>query len=192
MGRGRHASGEATGIARRRLPRLAVVIGLALAVVTSAAIAQAMAPEGPLPPKKAIAGSTSPGPQRYLWLEVQVRSTGPVSRPSSTLAVVRRETRTGVLARHRSNLTVPGELLVIGSDERGSPTWRTTVIDPRIMRAESADADGTIAGTTVLRPSTDLYLAVPDDPSITELTVYQPDGSGTSATMARVGAVSLQ
>ncbi len=70
-------------------------------------------------------------------------------------------------------------------DNSGVVVWATRVADPRVLRAEFPESDGTLSGRTLLRPDVAIDIDIPEGVGAKTLRVLEPDGTDP----ARLGPV---
>ena len=100
-------------------------------------------------------------------------------RPSPGLVTLMNATkRAGTLPRERSVELSTNHILLVAIDENGELTWWRVLLDPRLVRSETAGVTGDISGETYYLTRVDFIIAYPDDSAIKELRFYQPLWSG--------------
>ena len=104
-------------------------------------------------------------------------------------APVRRE---GGLPKQRSAELSPTQVVVVALDAEGRMRWCGLVTDPRLLRAEVADADGELTGQVLYKESAEFIIQYPDDESIKEIRLYHPDWDGQKFSLEPVGAVAAR
>jgi hypothetical protein len=93
--------------------------------------------------------------------------------------------------RQRSLELRAGHVLVAGLDSaRRLKSW-TVIPDPRIVRSEGPGEDGVLTGQTLYFEQTEFLVAIPDDPQIVELRIYEPQTTKASVQLTAVGAITL-
>jgi hypothetical protein len=101
----------------------------------------------------------------------------PVSSSSSSrsLRIVSQRALPGTLRRERRPELSADRLLAVTVDAQGHELdWRI-VVDPRVVRVESSDAEGLLSGTTLSRPDAELVFKIPDLPGAATVRIYQAD-----------------
>lgn len=90
----------------------------------------------------------------------------------------------------RRSLDLAAERLFIAAVDRSNRlrAW-TTIIDPRIVRAEGPGPAGTLAGQTLHLQETEFLASLPDDPEIFEVRFYEPRSNGQARRLALLGSV---
>jgi hypothetical protein len=86
--------------------------------------------------------------------------------------------RDGILPRERSVELSTNQILVAALDASGGLRWWRLLLDPRLIRAESAGPKGDLRGVDYYLPTVDFTVAYPDDPGIKELRFYHPSWTG--------------
>lgn len=97
----------------------------------------------------------------------------------------------GRLSRQRSFEPSQNEVLIVMVDRNNQVLWWDSVPDPRLLRAESADAAGNISGQTFYLKSAVMPVSYPADERITELRFYHPSWDGESYSLQSIGNLSL-
>ncbi|MGA9773284.1 MAG: hypothetical protein WBV94_29915 [Blastocatellia bacterium] len=110
----------------------------------------------------------------------------PVNR---VLTAIERKKRAQVLSRQRSLELSTNQLLVVAVNEKLQLRWWSLIPDPRIMRAETPDAGGTLSGQVLYRSKADFVIAFPDDETITELRIFHPHWTGSEFILEPLGAI---
>ncbi|MGI8641218.1 MAG: hypothetical protein ACR2MG_14880 [Pyrinomonadaceae bacterium] len=93
----------------------------------------------------------------------------------------------GGLARQRSLELSPTQVLVVMVNQNNQVLWWDLMSDPRLLRAETADANGLISGKTLYSTNAELLVSYPADETITELRFYHPDWDGQSYSLKLIG-----
>jgi hypothetical protein len=114
-------------------------------------------------------------------------------RPESArMEVKERRTVPGNLPRQRRPELSEDLLVIIAFNIRGEETYRTSQIDPRLLRAETADETGRLTSTLLYSESVDFWVALPDDPDLDKIVFFHPQWTGTVFNLAPVGEVRLR
>jgi len=119
-----------------------------------------------------------------------------LSAPSPTditVTVLSHKHRQGKPPRQRNPKLSLQHLVVVGLNAQGEETSRTVILDPRIVRAETAEPSGTLTASE-LRYRNDVIFSVtmPDDPSVIALRIYQPRWTGKEFALDLIGEASLR
>lgn len=94
-------------------------------------------------------------------------------------------------ARLRALELADTQILVVATDARRELKWWTVISDPRTVRAETVDEQGSLMdGGSVFRGSVAFSLDVPDDPEIQHLEVYHPRWNGAEFELEPLAAVA--
>ena len=117
-------------------------------------------------------------------------STEPISAGGSIEILTRRETA-GPLPRRRALNLAPDRILIVGVDRQSRLRSWLVIPDPRVIRAEGPGPDGRLTGTVVQRDNLDFFVDVPDDPSIRELRIYEPQWNGQAFDLLLIGTVTI-
>ncbi|MGH7261133.1 MAG: hypothetical protein ACREI9_10685 [Nitrospiraceae bacterium] len=112
-------------------------------------------------------------------IELHLSSTSPhvardvlsVPRPTDNTVTVLSQKRTqGELPRQRNPELSPQHLVVVGLNAQGQETARTVMLDPRILRAETAELSGQVTSSELLYRKDVIFSAtIPGDPSVVSL-----------------------
>ena len=98
----------------------------------------------------------------------------------------------GRAPRQRNPQLSADHLVLVGVDSLGNEIARVSILDPSLIRAESADQQGRITSTRLYRDSVDFSVVLPDDPRITSIKIYRPRWTGSQFLLDPVGEGSLQ
>ena len=108
------------------------------------------------------------------------------------LKVLKHRRLSGPPPRQRSKQLSSRQIVVVGADASGKEISRVAIPDPRLIRAEMADESGKFTAKHIFfKESVDFLIALPDDPSITEIRIYHPHWTGTEFELQLVGQVDL-
>jgi hypothetical protein len=136
------------------------------------------------------AGGESQRVQIQWFVENRAETTA--ASPLREARVLERRRGLGALPFERDPQLSTDHLVVVSIDKVGRELdWRT-VSDPRLIRAEVADATGQLHGQTFMRRQADLLVDIPDDPDITGLRVYEVQWAGGEFILKLVATVSLE
>lgn len=81
----------------------------------------------------------------------------------------------------------PESLVLVSVDGAGRLLSWQPVPDPRVVRAEFADASGALHGTTLVNTTSSLQFAIPDDPAIRAINVYAVEWTAGGPTLVPIG-----
>jgi hypothetical protein len=115
----------------------------------------------------------------------------PAQPPANAFTVERRSWLSGSLPRRRDRQLSADQLVVVAFDAQGKRIDTQFIPDPRVLRAESPGPSGELRGETLHHATTELLITLPDDPSITELRVYQPRWNGSTFLLDLLGTINL-
>lgn len=144
-----------------------------------------------------LLGRAGAEPAAYRIVTIRL-TTGPAGLADGLAADDARAARVSaalVPARNRADRAAgetagPGTLLVIGRGADGREIFRAAYPDPRLVRAESADATGKLTGyREFLRHRADLSLSVPDGMGVTLVEILQPKAGGR---LSRLASLALR
>lgn len=97
----------------------------------------------------------------------------------------------GSLARQRSLELSPTQVLVVMVNQNNQVLWWDSMPDPRLLRAETADAEGFISGKTLYSTNAEMLVSYPADKAISELRFYHPAWDGQSYSLKPIGNLFL-
>jgi hypothetical protein len=151
-----------------------------------AALAQMLAPQRIAVPEDLPMSRTQPAQMLHVHMD-QADAT----KPSPRLALRARTRGAGSLPRLRSLDLAPDKLLVVAVSADGILRGWTVIQDPRFLRAEWPGPDGVLTGRTVPVPGAEFRVAIPDDPAVAEVRIFQPRWNGLSFDLEPVGMLAL-
>lgn len=93
--------------------------------------------------------------------------------------------------RQRTLEIAPGRVLIAAIDRMNRLKSWIVMLDPRILRSEGPGPDGTLTGREVMLDVAEFFIAVPDDPEITELRFFEPRLDGQQYTLVTVGSIAV-
>ena len=108
------------------------------------------------------------------------------------MEALERRTMPGNLPRQRRPELSEDLLVVVAYNGRGEEVYRTSQIDPRLLRAETADESGRLTSTLLYRESVDFWIALPDDPELDKAVFFHPQWTGEVFNLIPVGEVRLR
>lgn len=110
----------------------------------------------------------------------------------NTVTVLSQMRTQGTLPRQRNPELSPQHLVVVGLNAQGQETSRTIMLDPRILRAETAESSGQLTSSELLyRDDVTFSVTIPDDPSTITLRIYQPRWTGKEFALDLIGEANL-
>jgi hypothetical protein len=112
--------------------------------------------------------------------------------PANVFTVLGRNRGTGSLPRERNPEVSSSQILVLALNAEGKVVIGHLIPDPRILRVEGPSNRGELTGYLLHRASTELLIALPDDPAITDIHLYHPDWTGANFTFSLIGTISLR
>jgi|GEM_PF-4923817 len=134
-------------------------------------------------------------------IELHLSSTSPSTARNNLSSAPPPDNTVTVLSQKRAKGTPPTErnpelsrqhLVVVGLNAQGQEISRTVMLDPRILRAETTDPSGKLTNPELLyRNDVTFSVAVPDDPGVIGVKVYQPRWTGTEYALDLIGEVKL-
>ena len=83
-------------------------------------------------------------------------------------------------------------LVVVSVNGRGEETYRTALLDPRLLRAETADDAGRLTSISLYRDSVDFSITVPDAWDLDKLLFFHPQWTGETFLLVPVGEARLR
>jgi IgA Peptidase M64 len=95
-------------------------------------------------------------------------------------------------APRQRNPELISHVVVVAFDAEGQVLSWVATPDPRLVRAEAVDSSGDVPDAkTSYWPRADLSIALPDDPNIRTLGVYEPEWTGEEFILKPVGEAAL-
>lgn len=95
----------------------------------------------------------------------------------------------------RSEEIGPDQWLLRAYDAQGNQRYWYPLADPRVVRAElppPGQTTGELQGVEVIADQAEFLVAVPDDPAIVELRIYQPRWTGDDYVLDLLGTVPVR
>jgi hypothetical protein len=134
-------------------------------------------------------------------IELHVSSTSPnaardnlsAAPPTdNTIKILSQKRTQGALPKQRNPELSQQNLVIVGVNAQGQEISRTVMLDPRIIRAETAEPSGKLTSSGLLyRNDATFSVMVPDEPGVIGLKVYQPRWSGSEYTLDLIGEAKL-
>lgn len=116
----------------------------------------------------------------------------PAPPPDNAVTVLSQKRVQGAPPTERNPELSRQHLVVVGLNAQGQEISRTVMLDPRILRAETVDLSGKLTNPELLyRSDVTFSIAVPDDPGVIGVKVYQPRWTGTEYALDLIGEVKL-
>jgi hypothetical protein len=109
----------------------------------------------------------------------------------SALTLLGRRSASGSLPRQRNPELSSDQIVVVAEDAQGQALDWQLVADPRVLRSEGPGPTGELTGQVLQQPSTELMIAIPDDPAIVQLRLYHPRWTGTAFVLDLLGVIPL-
>ena len=113
------------------------------------------------------------------------------AQASSLFTVLERRLIAGALARQRDPQLSSTQLVLRAVNSRGEIIDTQLLHDPRILRAETPEPTGDLTGQVFHLSAPEFLLTIPDDPTITEIQVYQPRWTGRAYLLDLLGTIAL-
>lgn len=111
--------------------------------------------------------------------------------PPSAFTLLGRQSASGTLPRQRNPELSDGQIVVVAEDAQGQVLDWQIVADPRVLRSEGPGPTGELTGQILRQASTELMIAIPDDPAIVWLRLYHPRWTGTKFNLDPLGSIPL-
>jgi hypothetical protein len=106
--------------------------------------------------------------------------------------IVNRVRGGGPLPQDRDPQLSADRLVVVSSDAAGREVdWRI-VLDPRLIRAETADPDGRLSSRLLQRTEANLLVDIPDRSDIVRLRIYAADAAAGGYVLRLVATADLR
>jgi hypothetical protein len=144
-----------------------------------------------------------PAPRSDAHLEARVRwetrgdgarSGEPLTHPPLTgdrFVVVEIHRYPGERPRQRAPELSEEQVLVVGTDRRGTPRDGSLIPDPGLLRAEAPGPDGALTGETRRLAGTEFLVIMPADPEIVTLRFYRPRWTGALFALELLGTADF-
>lgn len=176
-----------------RLLALAVSVGVVGVIAPRASAAQTTASTGRAfgALRDQVRQAEGVGAQeiRLHWFVQDVRIAA--QSAADDLRVVDLRPVLGTISKERNPELAPDKLVVVLVDSAGREVdWRI-IPDPRLIRAEFADAYDNLTGQSFRRLETDFFVAIPDMPALKRLRLYQPRWAGDEFVLDLIASVDL-
>jgi hypothetical protein len=113
-------------------------------------------------------------------------------QPSESFTVLERRRIPGKIPRQRNPELSSDHLVVEAMNGLGETVDKQLIRDPRVLRAEVPGRTGELGGRALRRADPEFLLALPDDPAITEVRVYQPRWTGSAYSLDLLGTIPLR
>lgn len=179
---------------------LFVLVGsIATTTVTSAQTTPARRAAAVIASVPALAAAADAGPVSELTINWRIansatdeprlaRDIAPIHQFQMTS---RHESGSGGLVRERAPQLSTEYLVVIAVDAGGRELSWQHIRDPRIVRAETPGANGTLTGQTLYRPVAELMVTVPDALATAVVRIYEVQWNGTEFILQMLGEVAM-
>jgi hypothetical protein len=163
--------------------------------IAAAALAAALLGCGGIP----VFGQSGSGPLREIQIHLSIGAAAPGTvgilsfRPDFFRAEARQQrTLRGKLPRQRLPELSEDFLVIVSVNGRGEEIFRTVLLDPRLLRAETADDAGRLTSTSLYRDNVDFWITVPDDQGLDKLLFFHPRWTGETFLLVPAGEARLR
>lgn len=110
----------------------------------------------------------------------------------NTMTVLSQKRTRSKMPRQRNPDFSTQHLVVMGLNAQGEETSQTVMLDPRILRAETAGLSGQLTSSELLyRDDVTFSATIPDDPSVIALRIYKPRWTGKEFALDLIGEANL-
>jgi hypothetical protein len=113
------------------------------------------------------------------------------AKPETSVIQLIDSKKSTALTRQRNFELAPTQILIVSLNAERQLLWWDLQPDPRIFRAETSDADGSLSGKTLYRNDAEMLVNVPAAKGITELAFYSPVWDGKNYTLKLVGNLNV-
>lgn len=113
------------------------------------------------------------------------------AKPETSIIQLVDSKKSSALTRQRNFELAPTQILIVSLNAERQLLWWDLQPDPRIFRAETADADGNLSGKTLYRNDVEMLVNVPAAKGITELAFYSPVWDGKNYTLKLIGSLNI-
>jgi hypothetical protein len=111
---------------------------------------------------------------------------------SQAVSVLSQKRSQGTFPRQRNPELSPQHIVVLGLNAKGQETSRTIMLDPRILRAETAESIGKKTSSEFLyRKDVKFSIMIPDDADAVTLKIYKPRWTGKAFALDLIGQTNL-
>lgn len=134
-------------------------------------------------------------------IELNLSSTPPHAGPEypaipppgeNSVTVLSQKRTPGKFPRQRNSELSTQHLVVVGLNAQGQEISRALVLDPRVLRAESADASGRLTSSeTIYRSDVTFSVPLPDDAAAVKVRIYKPRWTGEQFVLDSLGESDL-
>lgn len=128
---------------------------------------------------------------RVIWTASSPASANASSMAAGTFKVSSQRVYAEPAQRQRTLEIAPGRVLIAAIDRANQLKSWIVMLDPRILRSEGPGPDGTLTGREVMLDGVEFLIAVPDDPEITELRLFEPRLDRQQYTLVAVGSIAV-
>jgi hypothetical protein len=146
-----------------------------------------------------LLSGTQTGAVREIQVRMSIGAGGPEApsfvpfRPEiARLAIRDQRTLPGSLPRQRRLELSEDLLVIVALDLGGNEAYRTSLPDPRLLRAETADEAGNLSSIRLYRESVDFWIALPDRPDLDRVVLHHPEWTGTVFHLVPIAEVKLR
>ena len=113
------------------------------------------------------------------------------AKPETGIIQLIESKKSSAITRQRNFELAPTQILIVSLNADRQLLWWDLQPDPRIFRAETADADGVLSGKTLYRNDAEMLVNVPAAVGITKLAFYSPIWDGKNYTLKLIGNLNL-
>ena len=113
------------------------------------------------------------------------------AKPETSIIQLVKSKKSAAITRQRNFELAPTQILIVSLNADRQLLWWDLQPDPRIFRAETADAGGNLSGKTLYRNDAEMLVNVPAAVGITELAFYSPIWDGKNYTLKLIGNLNL-
>jgi len=114
-------------------------------------------------------------------------------RPNFGLVTIQSQRRmSGNLPRERNPELSEDQLVIAALNGRGDEALRIIIPDPRLLRAETSDESGRLSQKLLYRAAVDFSVALPDDPALESIKIFQPQWTGAEFILVPIGEARLR
>ncbi len=127
--------------------------------------------------------------------ELQLRWSLPIGRAATATepapTVISQKAWSGGVPEQRSPELSEGQIVVAAVDSSGALRSWSLITDPRILRSEAPGPNGTLTGQIVEVEQTDFNVAIPDDPAVKQLKLFQPVWDGQQFQLRQIAVCDV-
>lgn len=125
----------------------------------------------------------------HVSLETQAGRPGGDTPDTTSLRILsHRKKAASEIRLARSFDLSPSQVVIFAVDAQKRVVWWEIKPDPRVVRAETSDANGNLEGSTFRRPAADMLISVPAGRGVEAVHLFAPNWNGNSYSLEPQGS----